>query len=155
MVPVSLAFLWYNQNPLFDQDDPRNLGNYIAVYIIGISVWNCMLIPTSIAFLALQFLYEIETVRKLQSSGSLSLVGLLLQATAFILLAVAQMLRSWSGILWLDEPPRTFAHFLEYLAAFYAIINTHVAYFLTGVGFLILFFIILFHGQRSAGRIRL
>jgi hypothetical protein len=157
VLPVSLAFLWYNSSPLFDQDDPTKLGNFIAVYIIGLSVWMCLLIPANSAFMLLQFLYAIQTVRAgLQThdgNGTLSLVGLLLQAAAFLWLAVAQTLRSWSRILWPDPGScRSVGRFLEWFSAFYGTINTHVAYFVAGVGYLVLFCVDLLD---SRGRIRL
>ncbi|KAK4107346.1 hypothetical protein N656DRAFT_513741 [Canariomyces notabilis] len=112
---------------------------------------------TSPAFMLLQFLYAIQTVRAgLQThdgNGTLSLVELLLQAAAFLWLAVAQTLRSWSKILWPDPGScRSVGRFLEWFLAFYGTINTHVAYFVAGVGYLVLFCVDLLD---SRDRIRL
>ncbi|KAK4237628.1 hypothetical protein C8A03DRAFT_34431 [Achaetomium macrosporum] len=156
VLPVSLAFLWYNKSPLFDGDEPVPLGNYYAVYVFGLSAWMCLLIPANAAFMTLQFVYEIETVRGLHTRGAFSLIALLLQAAAFILLAVAQTLRSWADILWPSACWSSFARFLEGILAFYGTVNTYVAYFVAGVGYLILFCVaLLLDGGGGAGSIRL
>ena len=141
VVPVSLAFLWYNKNPRYDEDDPWWLGNYVAVYIFGLGFWNCLLIPANIAFVALQFIYEMQTIRELRTHDALSLDAVLMQAVGFLALTVAQTLRSWKGIHWFAGSWSSFGRFLEDLLAFYGTVNTHVAYFLVGVGYLTLFIV--------------
>lgn len=125
------------------------------MYVFGLSAWSCLLIPANIAFVALQFVWDIRTVRELQTRGALSLVALLMQAAEFILLAVAQTLRSWAEIQWVAGPWISFERVLENLLAFYSTVNTHVAYFLAGVGFLGHFCVALLDGQGRVGRIRL
>lgn len=155
VVRISLAFLLYNESPLFDKDDPESWDRYIAVYVIGLSVWDCLLIPANITFVILQFVWEIRTVRELRTRGALNLVALSMQSVAFILLAIAQTLRSWAGIQWGVGPWSSFGRFVEELLAFYGTVNTHVAYFLTGIGFLALLFVALLEGEGDVGRIRL
>lgn len=104
VIPVTLAFLWYNQSPYFDQDDPGTLGPFIAVYVVGASLWMCLLVPANLVAVILQFVYGVQTVRELQTRGALSLASLLMQAVALVLLSIAQTLRSWSGIMWVGPP---------------------------------------------------
>ncbi|KAH8912976.1 hypothetical protein BR93DRAFT_974400 [Coniochaeta sp. PMI_546] len=152
-LPVSIAFLWFNQNPYFDDDDPLALSHYIAVYVMGLGFWMCLLVPTNIASVILQFLYQVRTVRALHDRGALSLVSLLLQAAALIWLAVAQVLRSRAGIMWFGPPWQSVASFLEMFSAFLFSINTQLAYFGVGLGFLAVFVVAFLEGH--TGRIAL
>ncbi len=154
VIPVSLAFLWYNQSPYFDQDDPGTLGRYIAVYVVGSSLWMGLLVPANMIAVILQFVYGVQTVRELQARGALSLVSLLMQAAALVLLSIAQTLRSWSGIMWVGPPWHSVGRFVEMFVAFFGSISTHLAYFSVGLGFLALFIAALRDG-RDTGRIAL
>ena len=154
MIPVSLALLWCNQLPYFDQDDPGTLGRYAAVYVVGLGLLMCLLVPANMATIVLQFMYQLRTVHELHSQGSLSLVSLLMQAIGLISLAVAQTLRSRSGIMWVGPPWHSVRRFLEMWAAFFGTINTHAAYLLVGLGFLALFIAPLLD-RRGTGRITL
>ncbi len=154
VIPVSLAFLWCNQLPYFDQDDPGTLGRYTAVYIVGLGLWMCLLVPANLAAVVLQFVYQLRTAHALHSQGALSLVSLLMQAIALVSLAVAQTFRSRSGIMWVGPPWHSIQRFLEMWVAFVGTINTQLAYLLVGLGFLALF-IAVFLDRRSTGRITL
>jgi len=156
-LPVSLAFLWFNKHPKFDEDTPQGMHNYILVYIFGLSGWNLILIPSNLAFVLVQFLYQVWTVRELKSRGAISLAYLWMQSAAFILLALAQIIRSWSRIEWPDVSiSDPVGRLVEKFMVFYASINTHLAYFLIGLGFLVLAIIYSVEGvPEVTGRIRL
>ncbi len=154
VIPISLAFLWCNQLPYFDQDDPGTLGRYTAIYVVGLGLFMCLLVPANLAAVVLQFVYQLWTVYELRIKGALSLVSVLMQAIALISLAVAQTLRSRSGIMWIGPPWHTVQRFLEMWMAFLGTIITQVAYFLVGLGFLALLIAVLLDRQ-DTGRITL
>ncbi|KAK3368299.1 hypothetical protein B0H63DRAFT_488211 [Podospora didyma] len=151
VLPISLAFLWCNQYPAFDRDDETKLGNIVAVYGIGLGIWGTLLLPANLVFLVLQFVYQIETIGTLSSTGTLSLISLLLQAVVFTTLAFSQTMRSWSAIVWPSWPDfNSLGRLFEWFLAFYYGINTHVAYLLVGIGFVVLFVFSLLEGRRNA-----
>lgn len=86
VLPVSLAFLWFNEDKRFD-----DLSNFIAIYGIAWGVWFTILAPANIVMLVLQFLYGIGTVKTLQLRGALSVVSLLMQAIVLMMLGILKL----------------------------------------------------------------
>ena len=130
---VSLSFLWFNQHPNFDPDEL--FRDYFVVYILGWSIWGTMLVPSNLAFNILQFNYQIKTVWKLRSLGTLSLISVLLQAITFTLLAVAQLLRS--GDILGGSMPITSS--IEAFVAWFGGVSAQLAYLFASLGFTALF----------------
>jgi hypothetical protein len=152
ILPVSVWFLWHYNS--IDHDDDTTLGEYIIVYVFSLGIWIFLLGLSGIAVLIAKFVCEVRTVRALKSSGALSLTSLISLGVNFVLLAGAQFLRS--GYLAPPSHIGSLAHFLEWFFGFYFTVHVYLMYFLTGIGFLGLWFICMLQGRsKCSGRIRL
>ena len=158
VLSVSFAFIFFNEYPLFDQDEWMSGSYWFPVYVLALGFWRLLLLLPNTVFLFLPAVYQIKIVRAPGGDhGALSLVSLAMQAVVFVVLGILQAARSWRSVMWFNRddfwPP---TRFLECFLTFYGTVQTHVSYAVTGVGFLVVLVVCLLEERRrnAEGRIQ-
>jgi hypothetical protein len=139
---ISYQFLRYRNSQCVQWNTIGFQWHWLLAYVCGIVLWTIILVPTNIILLILQFVYQVRTTMHLQAIGSLKPLSLVLLSIAFVILGILQFCRSWCFFSELTTQHATTLKFVDELATFIARINIQSAYLSTGIGFIVLLWIV-------------